>query len=126
MTHRTPFVIAVAIYVLLRICSSLIPDLAASPVRLYGTDFLAPLVLIPLFTWMQVAFGLRSRHRPIAALEILIYVALMSGIYEWLLPHWTVRTVADPRDILAYAAGGITLWVWHSVTSAPIHAEVLP
>ena len=126
MTYRKPFAIAVTTYVLLRICCALIPDLATSPVRLYGPDFLAPLVLIPLFTWMQVAFGLRSRHRPIAAFEILFYVTLMSGIYEWLLPQWTLRMVADPRDILAYVAGGITLWVWHSMTSAPLHAEVLP
>ena len=126
MTNRKPFAIAVAIYALLRVCCGLIPDLAASPVRLYGTDFLAPLVLIPLFTWMQVAFGLRSRSRPIAALEILLYVALISSIYEWLLPRWMPHMVADPIDILAYGAGGLTLWVLCSMTSTPLRAEVLP
>lgn len=126
MTHRKPFAIAVASYTLLRVGCALIPDLAASPVRLYGTDFLAPLVLIPLFTWMQVAFGLRPRNQPLAALEILLYVALFSGVYEWLLPRWLPHMVADPRDILAYSAGGLALWVWYSMIATHTHAEVLP
>lgn len=111
MAHRKLIATAVTAYIVLRIGFVYFPGLASSPIRLYGTDFLAPLVLIPLFTWIQVLFGLRSPLRPIAAMEIMLYVVLLSVAFEWVLPRWLPQQVADRYDVLAYCAGGLTLWM---------------
>jgi hypothetical protein len=98
-------------YTVLRTLSLVFADVANSPLRAVGADFLAPLVLIPLFTWLQVLWGLRSPYRRIGAMEIVVYVAAFSLIYELVLPALLPRLVGDLFDVAAYGAGGTVLWL---------------
>ena len=97
-------------YVFLRTLGRNLPT-AVAPLRAQGTDFLAPLVLIPLFTWLQVLWGLRPRSRRIGAMEIVAYVVAFSLIYELVLPSMVPRMVGDRLDVAAYALGGLVLWL---------------
>lgn len=102
---------ALSAYAVVRLLALRVAGIAASPLRLYATDLLAPLVLIPLFTWMQVWFGLRSSQQALSGGEILAYVSGMGLLFEGILPLWTANSVADPLDVAAYACGGLLLWM---------------
>jgi len=103
---------AMSLYGVVRLLAARVAGLSASPLRLYGPDLLAPLVLIPLFTWMQVWWGLRSSQQALSGGEILAYVSGISLVYEGVLPLWSSRSSADPLDVVAYAVGGMVLWMW--------------
>lgn len=102
---------ALAAYASLRILSTVSANVAASPLRTHGADVLAPLVLIPLFAWLQVLWGLRSPHQALGAREIFLYVAGFSVVYELILPACLPLQVGDPLDVAAYLIGGAVLWL---------------
>jgi hypothetical protein len=104
-------VAALSAYAVIRLLALRLAGFAINPLRVYGPDVLAPLVLIPLFTWMQVWFGLRSSQQMISGGEILVYVSGMSLFYEGLLPLWNAHSVGDPLDVVAYVCGGVLLWM---------------
>ena len=101
---------AAVAYGALRTLSIVSPDVANSPWRLHGADVLAPLVLIPLFAWLQVLWGLRCRQQALGAGEITTFVIVFSLVYELFLPALSSRMVGDPLDVVAYAIGGAVLW----------------
>ena len=117
---------ALVAYGLLRTLSVVFPELASSPLRSYGADILAPLVLIPLFAWLQVLWRLRSPHQPIGVREIVLYVASFSLIYELILPSFLPRLVSDPRDVVAYGLGGFVLWLALRLSRRPRHRLEVP
>jgi hypothetical protein len=104
-------VAALSAYAIIRVLAARLTGFASNPLRLYAPDLLAPVVLIPLFTWMQVWLGVRSSQQVVSGGEIIAYVSGMSLLYEGLLPLWTTHSVADPLDVVAYACGGLMLWL---------------
>jgi len=78
--------------------------------RGYIADVLALIVCVPLFANIQVFFKVR-RLPQIRFVEIVLYFCVYSILYEGVAPMISDHATADWFDILAYALGGMILWI---------------
>ncbi|MEZ6038467.1 MAG: hypothetical protein R3F29_13370 [Planctomycetota bacterium] len=88
---------------------------SASFVHGYLGDLLLLPVLVPIALGAQRRLGLRSHDGPPTIVELLLHWLLWSWCFEWLgprLPALAPGAVADPWDLLAYAAGGAMAALW--------------
>jgi hypothetical protein len=73
--------------------------------------FLIPAAL-PLVLGLQREVGLRWHDRPPTIPEIVGHLFIWSLISELLGPFASARSVGDPLDVLAYAAGALVAGIW--------------
>ncbi|MCB9877257.1 MAG: hypothetical protein H6835_06600 [Planctomycetes bacterium] len=88
---------------------------SASFVHGYLGDVLLLPVLVPIALAVQRRLGLRAHDGPPTVVELLVHWMLWSWCFEWLgprLPALAPGAVADPWDLLAYAAGGMLAALW--------------
>lgn len=88
-------------------------------------DYLNDVLLIPF--WLPGVLlvhrlvGLRRHDRPPTFSEIFLHVVIWSACFEWV--FWRLHifyehSTADPRDAVAYAAGGAFSWLlWNAGAS---------
>jgi hypothetical protein len=100
----------------------------------FGTCYLNDLLCLPLFLpmilYVQRRIGLRLHDGPPRMWEILQHWAIFSVLFEAILPRYPryFRSVADPVDVVAYLAGGITAWLcwqWMTNSHRPAHQKPL-
>lgn len=88
---------------------------SASFVHGYLGDVLLLPVLVPIALGAQRRLGLRRHDGPPTVAELVAHWLLWSWCFEWLgprLPALAPGAVADPWDLLAYAAGGVLAALW--------------
>lgn len=90
----------------------------------YFNDILAPLVLIPLFINIHILAGLRHKNLSPCLFEIAIYFCILSVFFEYIVPIYNNRAIADNYDILAYLAGSIVYFSFFG--KRVYHLEWLP
>ena len=78
--------------------------------RYYFSDVLALIVCVPLFANLQVLFRVRKNFN-IMGKEIVLYFLIFSIVYEGISPQIYYKATGDWLDVLAYALGGLILWV---------------
>lgn len=81
----------------------------------YLGDLLLLPVLVPIALAAQRRLGLRGHDGAPTAVELSAHWALWSWCFEWLgprLPALAPGAVADPWDLVAYAAGGAAASCW--------------
>jgi len=66
---------------------------------------------LPLFLQVQRVLGLRRHDEPPRVGEILVHLVVWSLLFEVAGPH-LMRTVGDPLDVAAYAAGALFAGCW--------------
>jgi hypothetical protein len=75
--------------------------------------WLIPCALPPVLL-IQRWFKLRSHDGPPMPGEILFQLIVWSILFEAIAPHFWSRFTGDPRDVVAYAAGGLLAGLcWH-------------
>ncbi len=67
---------------------------------------------LPWLLWVERLSGLRKQDRVPSYLEIAGYWLVWSVICEGVAPYLFSHSVADWRDVLAYAAGAILAGLW--------------
>jgi hypothetical protein len=73
----------------------------------YFADCLLIPAALPLVLWLQYRLGLRpAADRPRWG-EILLHAAVWSVAAEVIMPHLSRTAIADPWDVVAYAAGAV-------------------
>lgn len=78
----------------------------------YFDDILLVPAALPLVLSIHAMLRWRNPADAPDAREILLHVAIWSGVCEWLGPHLSPGAVGDPLDVLCYAAGGLAAWAW--------------
>jgi hypothetical protein len=83
-------------------------------------DLLLMPVALPVLLWLQQQLGLRTENRPPGWWEMFACLALWSVMCKIIGPIYFHIGVADPWDVLFFAAGGIMacLW-WHRPVRQP-------
>ena len=80
----------------------------------YFNDVLLIPCALPLVLWMQRKLGARTHDRPPTMGEVAAHLAVWSVLFEVAGPH-LMHVTGDPRDVLAYAAGGaLSSWWWNT------------
>ncbi|MBF9141719.1 hypothetical protein [Hymenobacter properus] len=84
------------------------------PLPAWFTSYLSDVLCLPLVLSLalaahQLVYGRRATLPGTWVLAAWAGVALW---FEALLPRWSARAVADPWDVLAYAAGAIVFHRW--------------
>jgi hypothetical protein len=75
--------------------------------RGYFDDCLLIPAALPLVLWLQFRLGLRpGPARPTWA-EIVMHLAVWSVAAEVIMLHFSPHAIADPWDVVAYAAGAV-------------------
>jgi len=67
---------------------------------------------LPVVLWIQRLTGLRSHDRPPGWLEMLSHLLVWSVMCKIVGPFYCHIGVADPSDILFFAAGGFAACLW--------------
>lgn len=76
-------------------------------------DLLLMPVALPVMLWMQRRLGLRKQDHPPGWREMLAHLALWSLMCKFIGPVYFRIGVADPWDVLFFAAGGmVACWWW--------------
>jgi hypothetical protein len=73
--------------------------------------WLIPCALPPVLL-IQRWLKLRSHDEPPRASEILFQLIVWSILFEAIEPHFWSRFTGDPRDVVAYAVGGLLAGLW--------------
>src|SRR5687767_4678352 len=68
------------------------------------SDLLLVPCALPMVLWNQRQLGLRRHDNPPDPAEIILHLLVWSIAAEWFAPLFFAVT-ADPRDVVAYAAG---------------------
>jgi hypothetical protein len=80
----------------------------------YFADLLLIPAALPIVLWLHRRLGLRRDDRVPTVAEVGLHLALWGCVAEFVGPHVFAWTVADPRDLLAYAAGAVlATGYWH-------------
>ncbi len=75
-------------------------------------DLLLMPVALPVMLWLQHLLGLRKQNHPPGWKEMLSHLAVWSVICKIIGPLCLRIGVADPMDVLFFAAGGIIACAW--------------
>lgn len=75
-------------------------------------DFLLMPAALPVVLWLQRRTGLRSHDRPPGWLEMLSHLVIWSVMCKFVGPVYYHIGIADPWDILFFAAGGSAACFW--------------
>ncbi len=75
-------------------------------------DLLLMPAALPVILWLQRLGGLRAHDQPPDAREVLFHLAIWSVMCKLLGPVWLHIGIADPWDVLFFAAGGGIAWLW--------------
>lgn len=75
-------------------------------------DLLMMPAALPVVLWLQRLGGLRKHDRPPGWSEMFLHCAVWSVMCKIIGPLWLHIGVADPWDILFFAAGGIGACLW--------------
>lgn len=90
----------------------------------YLNDIFAPLVLTPFLMNIQIFTGVRRKHLPPCLLEVAVYCCALSVFFEWIVPAYNPRSVADIYDVLAYFVGSM---IYFGIVGEKVsHLEWLP
>jgi hypothetical protein len=88
------------------------PHLPSAFLHSYFNDlWLIPCALPPVLL-IQRWLKLRSHDEPPRASEILFQLIVWSILFEAIEPHFWSRFTGDPRDVVAYAVGGLLAGLW--------------
>ena len=87
-------------------------------------DLLLMPVALPVVLWMQRLSGLRKHDQPPAWSEMFSHLAIWSVMCKIVGPFYCHLGVADPWDVLFFAAGGLAACSWWNRPAAP--ARSLP
>jgi hypothetical protein len=90
----------------------LLPHVASPFLHSYLNDILIIPAALPAVLWLQRQLGLRTHDAPPTAGEILFHWVIWSVVCELIGPHLFHRSVGDPFDVVAYAAGALFAWHW--------------
>ena len=104
------FVVAAGSYALNR---CLLQSLSSSRF-LHGhfDDLLLIPAALPVVLWLQRKLGLRADDRMPCWSEMWLHLGVWSLVCELIGPLWLHHGTADPLDVMAYAAGGVTACLW--------------
>lgn len=80
--------------------------------RAYFNDFLMIPCALPLVLWVHAILGWREKSAYPNLWEILGHVLVWSVVAEAIGPRLVSGTVADFRDVLAYAGGAFVAGLW--------------
>lgn len=78
----------------------------------YLSDILMIPILLPILIWVVSKAGWRDLGTRPTHWEILATLIPVILVCEYIGPIYLRRGVADPLDILAYAAGGFVSWLY--------------
>ena len=84
-------------------------DYKTTFLRNYSGDFLALIVCVPLFTNIQILFGVRKSEK-IKLKEIIFFFILFSLLFEIICPYILNKMTSDIFDVVFYALGGTILY----------------
>lgn len=79
--------------------------------RNYFNDCLLIPCALPWVLWLHRRLGLRPHDTPPRFSEVALHVVVWSLVCELIGP-WFLPVTGDPKDVLAYAAGGVAAWIW--------------
>jgi hypothetical protein len=99
----------IIIYSIHYIISRIFDSYNLLPVRWYIGDFLALIVCVPLFVNLQIILGLKKNKT--LTFEIIFYFIIFTLLYEIILPLKNNKLTADLYDCIAYALGGLFLYI---------------
>jgi len=66
---------------------------------------------LPLVLWLHRRLGWRAHDGPPQLGEFALHLLVWSIVAEGLAPA-LCGVVGDPRDVIAYATGGVAAWCW--------------
>ena len=75
-------------------------------------DLLLMPAALPVVIWIQRLTGLRQHDRPPSWREMAFHLAVWSVMSKIVGPFYVHIGVADPWDVLCFAAGGIAACLW--------------
>ena len=84
------------------------------PLPEWLTSYLSDVLCLPVILSLALAAhqALYGRRATLPGAWVLAAWATMALWFEVLLPRWSARAVADPVDVLAYAAGALLFQRW--------------
>lgn len=82
-------------------------------------DLLLMPVALPVVLWLQRLTGLRHHDQPPGWLEMLAHLAIWSVMCKIVGPAYCHIGVADPWDVLYFAAGGGAACCWWNRRASP-------
>jgi hypothetical protein len=88
-------------------------------------DLLLMPAALPVVLWIQRLTGLRQHDRPPSWLEMLFHLTIWSVLCKIIGPLYVHIGVADPWDVLFFAAGGMAACLWWNrpaTQSSPVAA----
>ncbi len=92
-------------------------ELSTELFQFYLNDVICIPFWVPMMLWALRRLGLRRHDAPPQPHEIAIPVFIWGMMFEVILPNtagWSHVTVADPWDVVCYAAGGwLASLYWH-------------
>lgn len=90
------------------------PHVHSAFFRNHFNDLLLIPCALPPVLLAQRRLGLRANDGMPTSVEIALHLVVWSILFEVAGPHIFRWAVGDPRDVLAYAAGGVLagLWWW--------------
>jgi uncharacterized protein YybS (DUF2232 family) len=91
-------------------------------IRNHFADYLTLIVCVPVFVHIQILFG-RKRKKYITAFDIILYFLIFSIYGEIVLPKYRKNITGDYLDIIAYAVGGIVLYLSTRTYKKPFTAQ---
>ncbi len=80
-------------------------------------DLLLMPAALPVVLWVQQITGLRRHSQPPGWREMFAHLAIWSVMCKVVGPVWLHIGVADPWDVLFFAAGGIIACLWWNRTA---------
>ena len=91
--------------------------------RAHFNDALLIPAALPLLYHARFRLGLRERDTPPSWLDVMLWCAVWSLVFEWAGPRFLHRSVGDWGDVAAYFLGGIVAAAWWSWSKAKRSAK---
>ncbi|MDB5269772.1 MAG: hypothetical protein JWP58_2812 [Hymenobacter sp.] len=84
------------------------------PLPSWLTSYLSDVLCLPVMLSLALAAHqlVYGRHQMLPGRWVLAAWASVALWFEALLPRWSAQAVADPWDVLAYAAGALAFHRW--------------
>ena len=106
------FIVAIVLYCVNKFILQRYSFINGTFIESYMSDILLVPVLLPVLIWVVAKAGWRSLSMRPSHWEILATLIPVIAVCEYIGPVYLGKGVADPFDILAYAAGGSVSWLY--------------